>query len=72
VRRRRNADESPADLLVFEGFRHLTERAWRLAFMEFLAAREAWSDEHEGVVLAPYEVEGYCPFDANRFRKSTG
>jgi hypothetical protein len=62
----------PADLLVFEGFRYRTERAWSAAFDEFRAAREAWVEEHEGAVLAPYEVDGFCPFDATRFRKSTG
>jgi len=72
VRRRRNADETPTDLLVFEGFRHRTERAWVTAFAEFRAAREAWSEERGGAELAPYEVDGYCPIDANRFRKSTG
>ncbi|GLP83571.1 hypothetical protein TUM20984_49910 [Mycobacterium antarcticum] len=40
------------------------------AFTEFRAAREAWTAEHEGAVLAPYEVDGFCPIDANRFRKS--
>jgi hypothetical protein len=74
VRRRRDfdEDETPTELLVFEGFRYRTERAWAAAFVEFYAAREAWSEEHEGAVLAPYEVNGECPFDYSRFRKSTG
>lgn len=62
----------PPDLLVFEGFRFRTERAWSAAFAEFRAAREAWSQEHEGAVLAPYEVDGYCPIDYSRFRKASG
>lgn len=63
----------PSDLRVFEGFRYRTAAAWSSAFCEFRAAREAWADEHEGVVLPPYEVDGYCPFDASRFqKKSTG
>jgi hypothetical protein len=60
------------DLLVFEGFRYRTEREWVAAFAEFRAARESWAQEHQGAELAPCEVDGYCPIDANRFRKSTG
>lgn len=67
MRRRRSADETPADLLVFEGFRHRTARAWEAAFAEFRAAREAWAEQREGAVLAPYEVKGHCPFDWSRF-----
>lgn len=70
MRRRRDSDddEMPAELLVFEGFRHRTERAWSAAFAEFRAAREAWAEDHEGAVLAPYEVNGHCPIDWSRFR----
>lgn len=72
MRRRRSADEvTPSDLLVFDGFRYRTERAWRAAFDEFRASREAWSDEHPGAVLAPFQVNGHCPIDPSRFRKSS-
>lgn len=72
MRRRRNlnGDELPSELVRFEGFRYRTERAWVAAFGEFRAAREAWAQEHGGAVLAPYEVDGYCPIDWSRFRKS--
>lgn len=46
--------------------------AWAAAFSEFRAAREAWAEDHEGVVLEQYEVNGYCPVDYSRFCKSTG
>ncbi len=74
MRRRRYCDpgEMPQELLVFEGFRYRTDRAWGAAFSEFRSAREAWAEEHEGAVLAPYEIDGYCPFDGERFRKSGG
>lgn len=74
MRRRRDPDESqlPPELLRFEGFRYRTERAWSSAFDEFRAAREAWAEEHVGAVLPQLEVNGHCPIDANRFRKSTG
>jgi hypothetical protein len=68
MRRRRNVDETPTDLLVFEGFRRRKAGAWEAAFTEFGAAREAWAQEHVGAVLAQYEVNGYCPFDWSRFR----
>lgn len=70
MRRRRTVpdDEVPAELLVFEGFRYRTERAWAAAFVKFRAAREEWAEEHAGAALEPYEVDGYCPFDAKRFR----
>lgn len=71
MRRRRSPDEMPSDLRVFEGFRYRTAQAWAAAFLEFRAAREAWAQEHDGALVA-YEVNGYCPFDANRFHKSTG
>lgn len=74
MRRRRNPAEVPVDLLVFEGFRYRTDRtdrAWRAAFGEFLAAREVWAAAHEGTVLPQYEVKGSCPFDYSRFRKSS-
>ena len=60
----------PPDLVVFDVFPHRTTQAYKAAFDEFLAAREAWSKDHAGAVLAPYKVNGPCPFDANRFRKS--
>lgn len=65
-------DDTPPNLLVFEGFRYRTSQAWAAAFAEFRAAREAWAEEHGGAVLDQYEVNGHCPLDYSRFRKSTG
>ena len=51
------------DLLVFEGFRYRTDRtdrAWRAAFGEFLAAREVWAAAHEGTVL-PQHTRSRAP-----------
>lgn len=70
MRRRRSVDETPTELFVFEGFQYGTERTWRAAFDKFLAAREAWAQNHGGAELAPYEVNGHCPFDFSRFRKA--
>ncbi|VEG42734.1 Uncharacterised protein [Mycolicibacterium flavescens] len=56
--------------MVFQGRRYRTAKAWQAAFNEFLAARGAWAAEHEGVVLKPIEVNGSCPLDWSRFRKS--
>jgi hypothetical protein len=61
----------PPDVL-FDVSPHRTTQAYEAAFDEFLAAREAWSEDHAGAVLAPYEVNGPCPFDHSRFRKSAG
>lgn len=72
MKRRRDPDEMPTELMVFQGFRHRTARAWEAAFDEFRAAREAWAQEHEGAVLAQYEVNGYCPFDYSRFSVTQG
>lgn len=69
-RRHRPDVEATADLFVFDGRQYRTEKAWAAAFAEFRAAREAWSEEHGGAILAPYEVDGHCPIDAARFRKS--
>ena len=59
------------DLVVFEGFRYRNAAEWAAAFAEFRAARDAWAQQNEGAALPPYEVNGYCPFDKSRFRKST-
>lgn len=72
MRRRRSVGEMSTDLLRFEGFRYRTQGAWVAAFAEFHAAREERADVHPGAVLAPYEVDGYCPFDPKRFQKTTG
>ncbi|SKX05692.1 Uncharacterised protein [Mycobacteroides abscessus subsp. massiliense] len=56
---------------MFHGVQYHDARAWLAAFEEFRAAREAWNQENPGATLAPYEVNGYCPFDATRFCKST-
>ena len=74
MRRRRSdsGDLLPSELLVFEGFRYRTDRAWAAAFAEFRAAREAWAEELGGAELAPYEVNGYCPFDYSRFKAGQG
>lgn len=68
-RRRLDSGEAPSSLLVFQGFRYRTEKAWVAAFAEFRTAREAWAREHEGEALAPYEINGYCPLDRSRFRQ---
>lgn len=69
-RRRHPGGEATADLFVFDGRRYRTEATWTAAFAEFRAAREAWSQEHDGATLAAYQINGHCPFDPERFRKS--
>ncbi|EIC63012.1 hypothetical protein [Mycobacteroides abscessus] len=70
-RRRRTEGEAPSDLLVFHGVQYPSATEWVAAFEEFRAAREAWNQANPGATLAPYDVNGYCPFDADRFRKTT-
>lgn len=69
MRRRRDPELLPADVVVFDGRPYRTSAAWSAAFAEFLAARAAWSEKHDGA-LAPYQVTGECPFDWSRFRRS--
>lgn len=71
MRRRTDAGAPGAHLTVFDGRSYRTAAAWKEAFTEFLEARAAWSQEHDGAQLPSPEVNGDCPFDWSRFRKST-
>ncbi|KZF00878.1 hypothetical protein A2J03_09845 [Rhodococcus sp. EPR-157] len=70
MRRRTDTSAPSTNLTVFDGRQFRTPAAWKAAFAEFLAARAAWSQEHDGAQLPPREVNGGCPFDWSRFRKS--
>lgn len=70
MRRRTDASSPSSNLTVFDGRRYRTEAAWKAAFTEFLATRAAWSQGHDGAQLPPPEVNGNCPFDWSRFRRS--
>lgn len=72
MRRRLDPDEVTTDLVVFQGVRYRTTKAWQAAFDKFLAGREAWSQEHDGAELPPREVNGHCPFDHSRFMAGSG
>lgn len=71
MRRRTDTSAPATNLTVFDGHQYRTPASWKAAFDEFLAARAAWEQEHDGSPLPPCEVNGYQPFDWSRFRKST-
>ncbi|MGB3772872.1 MAG: hypothetical protein WBA00_17175 [Rhodococcus sp. (in: high G+C Gram-positive bacteria)] len=70
MRRRVDTGVMPADMVVFDGRGYRTEAAWRSAWAVFLSARAAWSQGQDGVQLPPPKVNGHCPFDPSRFRKT--
>lgn len=70
MRRRVDASAPGTNLTVFDGRRYRTSAAWKAAFDEFLAARTAWSREHDNAPLPTVEINGDEPFDWSRFRKS--